>query len=69
MRKKVSIKRFVWKLRCRKCGKKKTYYDSSLPKDVYWSNGWYLYKTELCNKCVEKLIQNGKEFPYQHLRY
>jgi hypothetical protein len=52
MRKEVYIKRKVIKLRCRKCGKKATYYGNNLPSD-YWE-GWHLYKTEICPDCIDE---------------
>jgi hypothetical protein len=39
----------VWKLRCKKCGKKVTYYDDDLPTEGW--NGWDLKDTEICPIC------------------
>ena len=68
MRKVETIRRpmYVAKLRCRKCGKKKTFYFGFDKKDVVFPvkewNGWYLKDTELCPVCY-------METAYEPLRY
>lgn len=63
MRKIETIRRpcYVARLRCRKCGKKQTFYLGFEKKDNpfpthYW-NGWYMNNTEICPRCVRKLIK------------
>ena len=54
--KKVECKRiWTWtlKLRCRKCGKKETFYiQDKLDVPTHGINGWYLNGTEICPLCL-----------------
>ena len=50
MMKKVTIRRIVWRLRCRKCGREATHYGKDLASLIGW-NGWNLEGTEICPLC------------------
>jgi hypothetical protein len=61
MRLKAYVRRVVWRLRCRKCGKRATVYSDSL--GIY-DSGWYLKDTEECPTCAKKAGHVFKLKPY-----
>ena len=64
MRLRTTIQTPVWKIRCRKCGKRATYYNKDLSLEIDWE-GWDLTNTEICPTCRRKqrlkIIEDDKK--------